>query len=210
MHCIQYTVFSQGGQNHLETLLVFSMNGPLVHNSISIQFIPFSWCEANLFGSRCFWLHRRCHKLIHRSLPRHVFSVSWYTFPQYWYRCCCTKMDTKTDVSHPTKARFLCSLIHISSIFIQILLYKDGYKNRCIAPYQSTFSVFAQLIQISSILIQILLYKHGYKKLIHCFVLRHVFSVRCADTHSLNQRHPLSTTQLLYTLQRRISTTGIQ
>ena len=48
------------------------------------------------------------------------------------------------------------------------------------------------------------------KNMIHCFVLRHVFSVRGADTHSLNQRHPLSTTQLLYTLQRRISTTGIQ
>ena len=48
------------------------------------------------------------------------------------------------------------------------------------------------------------------QKLIHRSVLRHVFSVRSADTHSLNQRHPLSTTQLLYTLQRRISTTGIQ
>ena len=93
---------------------------------------------------------------------------------------------SQTDTSLPTKARFLCSLIHISSILIQILLYKDGYKNWCIASYLGTFSLFALLIQISSLLIQILLYKHRYKKLIHCFVLRHVFSVRSADTDFLN------------------------
>ena len=57
-----------------------------------------------------------------------------------------------------------------------------------IALHQGTFSLFTQLVHIYQILIQPLLDLCTGEKTDSLDRLRHVFSVRCADTHSLNQR----------------------
>ena len=78
--------------------------------------------------------------------------------------------------------------------------FTGGVTNWYIAPLPGTFSLFERFIEIPVLLI-LLNYKHNLQKRpLWCSLIRHVFSVRSADTHSLNQcfsSAPLSCTYIM-------------
>ena len=66
--------------------------------------------------------------------------------------------------------------------------FTGGVNNWCIAPfYWGTFSLFALSWDTFPQYRYTVVQTTQIQKLIHSFVLKHVFSVRSADTHSLNQ-----------------------